>query len=192
MFLAAKSLGGNNVELTYRCEFSPDDYSGVPVNIYLGATVFTPGQTSSVTTTSPRACSVDEFLTSGNVYILDKEFKVYKYKKKVEDEGDDDDEEGGKDGALKEKSHGRSLPPEPRGGKPDPEDGKVKEPTWSGVSFPPVPVSGSGILPNVPDSMTIRFGVVLLRSSNGEFLCTDGLPVEMSNFVGPGTSGSAR
>ena len=152
--LNAESVGGNKVALTYRCEFSPYDYSGVPVNIYLGATAFSPDTSSSaVTCTSPGACSVGDFVNSGNVYILDKGFNVYKY------------------------------------------TGKVKEPTWSGVRFPPFPTSGSGILGNVPDDVTVRFGVVLVNSSNGEFIRTDGLPVEMADCVGgmsPSPSGSVR
>jgi hypothetical protein len=148
--LSAERLDGDRVELTYQCDVSRYEFSGVPVDIYLGATAFSSATSSSgVTCGSPRACGVDEYLDSGDLYLLD-----------------------GGGGASRY-------------------TGTVGQPSWSRVSFPPVPISGTGIV-EVPDEMTVRFAIVLLRSGSGEFIRTDGLPVELSDCLSPVTSSGAR
>jgi outer membrane protein assembly factor BamB len=62
--------------------------------------------------------------------------------------------------------------------------GSVKEPTWSSVAFPPVPMSGSTSLP-VPTNLGLAgdwiFATAFVRRDTGGFVRTDGLPVENSN-----------
>ncbi len=64
-------------------------------------------------------------------------------------------------------------------------NGTVREPTWSNIAFPPVAASGSRTI-SVPSNPAISgdyaFAVVLVLRDTGNFVRTDGLPVENSNF----------
>lgn len=60
-------------------------------------------------------------------------------------------------------------------------DGSVREPTWNGVSFPPVAFAGTlrTALPEEPGDYV--FAVAFIRSDTGAFVRPDGQPVENSN-----------
>lgn len=65
-----------------------------------------------------------------------------------------------------------------------PYQGSVKEPTWSGIAFPPAPISGSTSL-TVPANPALAgdwvFGTAFIRRDTGQFVRDDGKPVENSN-----------
>jgi hypothetical protein len=129
------------VTISYSCNFSPYDYQGVPVNIYLGAT----GGSSF-----GGICDTYSFLNAGNVYLYGPGLKAYKYK------------------------------------------GSVGRPTWSGISFPPQSTTGS-VTVSLPGKLKgASYGVAFIRSDNGEFIRTDGFPVETTGYLTPSTSNSVR
>lgn len=68
-------------------------------------------------------------------------------------------------------------------------DGHVGAPTWSNVSFPPIPTSGQVKL-TLPKGLEGQayFGVAMIRRDTGAFVRDDGYPIEVS----PATSSSAR
>ncbi len=64
--------------------------------------------------------------------------------------------------------------------------GRVREPTFSGVSFPPVAMSGS-ITKTSPTRSGFSgdwvFATAFIRLDTGGFVRTDGMPVENSNKI---------
>jgi hypothetical protein len=70
--------------------------------------------------------------------------------------------------------------------------GSVGRPTWSGVAFPPQSTAGSVSI-SLPGKLKgARYGVAFIQSGSGEFVRTDGLPVETTGYLTPSTTSSAR